>query len=144
VENGARGFTQTWPADRSIDPEHADRIRELLESNRYISQKTLSSRLNLHHDPVHQILAEDFGLCNVCFKWIPHSLTKSHNPERVRISMELFRVLEEFSPQKLAHVLIGDESWLNLGDARNSMWLASGVPRPTRVRRNIGVRKGRF
>jgi hypothetical protein len=34
---------------------------------------------------------------------IEHSLTESHKQERVRISMELLRFLEEFSTQKLAN-----------------------------------------
>jgi AraC-like DNA-binding protein len=63
---------------RLTDSENADRIRELLESEPYISQETLSRRLNLHHNTVHRILAEEFGLCKVNFKWIPHSLTESH------------------------------------------------------------------
>jgi DNA invertase Pin-like site-specific DNA recombinase len=39
---------------RPIDPENADRIKELLESELHISQKTLSRGLNLHHDTVHR------------------------------------------------------------------------------------------
>jgi hypothetical protein len=44
---------------KKIDCKNADRIRELLESEPYISQKTLSRRLNLHHDAVHRILTEE-------------------------------------------------------------------------------------
>jgi hypothetical protein len=125
----------------SIDLENADRIKELLESELYISQKTLSRRLNLHHDTVHRILTEEFGLGKVNFNWIPHSLTESHKQKRVRISMKLLRFLEESSPQKLVNVFTSDESWFDLDNHRNSMWFASGVPGPTRVRKNIGARK---
>jgi hypothetical protein len=55
--------------------------------------------------------------------------------------MELLRFPEESSPQKLANVFTGDKSWFYLYNPRNSMWLASGVPRSTRVRRNIWARK---
>jgi hypothetical protein len=55
--------------------------------------------------------------------------------------MELLCFLEESSPEKFANVFTGDESWFDLDNPRNSMWLASGVPRPTRVRRNIRARK---
>jgi len=72
-----------WP----IDPENANRIRELLESECDISQKTLSRRLNLHRDTVRRILGEEFGLCKVNFKGITHSLIESHKHERLRISM---------------------------------------------------------
>jgi hypothetical protein len=94
---------------RPIDPENADRIREPLESDSDISQKTRSTRLNLHHDTVYKILTEEPRLCKVNFMWIPHSLTESHKQERVRISMELFRFLEEFALQKLVIVFAGDE-----------------------------------
>jgi hypothetical protein len=96
--------------DRPMDPENPDRLRELLESEPYISQETFSRRLNLHQDTVHRTLIEEHGLCKVNFKWIPYSLTESRKQERVRISMELLRFLEEFSPQKLANVFTGDES----------------------------------
>jgi hypothetical protein len=72
---------------------------------------------------------------------IEHSLLESHKSEGFRISMELLWFLKEFSPQKLAYVSAGDESWLYLDNPRNSMWLTFGVPRPTRVRMNIGARK---
>jgi hypothetical protein len=55
--------------------------------------------------------------------------------------MELLRFLEESSPQKLANVFTGDKSWFYLENPQNSMWLASRVPRPTRVKRKIGARK---
>jgi DNA invertase Pin-like site-specific DNA recombinase len=47
---------------RPVDPENADQIKELLEGESYISQNTLSRRLNLHHDRVHRIFAEELGL----------------------------------------------------------------------------------
>jgi hypothetical protein len=68
-----------------IDPENIDRIRRLLENEPYISQKTLSRRLNLHYNTVHRILTEKLGLYKVDFKWIPHSLTELHKQESVRI-----------------------------------------------------------
>jgi hypothetical protein len=55
--------------------------------------------------------------------------------------MELIRFLEESLPQKLMNVFTSDESWFYLENPQISMWLASGVSRPTRVRRNIGARK---
>jgi hypothetical protein len=55
--------------------------------------------------------------------------------------MELLRFLEQSSAQKLANILADDESWFSQDNPRNSMWLASGVPRLTRARRNIGARK---
>jgi hypothetical protein len=96
--------------DRPIDPENTDRIRELLESKPHISQKTLSRRLNLHHDTVHRILTEKLGLYKFSFKWIPHFLRESQKQEHVRISMELFRFQEESSPQKVAKVFPCNES----------------------------------
>jgi hypothetical protein len=47
---------------RPIDPEKADRIRGPPESEHYLSQKTLPRRLNIRHDRVHRILAEELGL----------------------------------------------------------------------------------
>jgi hypothetical protein len=55
--------------------------------------------------------------------------------------MELLRFLEEFSPQKLVNVFTGDESWPYLDSPRDSIWLASEVPRPRRANMNIGPRK---
>jgi hypothetical protein len=56
------------PIDRSIDPENADRIKELLETEPYFPQKILSKRWNLRHDTVHRIVREELGLCKVNFK----------------------------------------------------------------------------
>jgi hypothetical protein len=56
--------TPTW----LIDPENTDRIRKPLESELYISQKTLSRRLNLRHHAIHRISREELGFCNVNFK----------------------------------------------------------------------------
>jgi hypothetical protein len=126
--------------DRPIDPENADRLRELLKSEPYLSHKSLSRRLNPRHDTVHRLFTEELGSCKIKFKWIPHSLTESHDQKRVGISTDPLRFLEESSPQKLANVFTGDESWFSLDTPRKLMWLASGVPRLTRVRRNIGAR----
>jgi DNA invertase Pin-like site-specific DNA recombinase len=90
---------------RPINPENTDRIRELLESERCVSQNTLSRRLNLQHNIVHRILAEELGLSKVNFKWISRSGRESHKQKPVRISIELFPFLEESSRQKLAHAL---------------------------------------
>jgi hypothetical protein len=126
---------------RPVDPENADRIREFLESELYISQKTLSKKLNLQHNPVHRILTEELGVCKVNFKWIPHSLAESLKQEHVRTSMGLLGFLKESSPQKLAHVFTGDESWRYMANPQKPIWFASGVPRTTRTRRNVEARK---
>jgi DNA invertase Pin-like site-specific DNA recombinase len=63
---------------RPIDSENAGGIRELLQSEAYISKKTLSRKLDLHHGTVHRIFTKERGLSKVNFKLIPHSLTDSH------------------------------------------------------------------
>jgi hypothetical protein len=73
------------------------------------------------HQTVHRIVRGELALCKVNFKLIPHSLRELHKQERVRISVELLRFLEESSRQKLAHVFTGDESWLYLEHPRNTM-----------------------
>jgi hypothetical protein len=50
-------------------------------------------------------------------------------------------ILGESLPQKLATVFTEDEIWFSLDNPRNQLWIAFVVPRPTRVRRNIGPRK---
>jgi hypothetical protein len=102
---GRTEFDRLPRPGRPIDPGNADRMRELLESEPYISQNTLSRRLNLQHNIVHRILKEELGLSKVNFKSIPHSMRKSHKQKPVRISIELFPFLEKFSRQKLAHPL---------------------------------------
>jgi hypothetical protein len=99
---------------RQTDPENADLIMEFLENKPYLSQNVLSRRLNLHHDPAHRSLRQEFGLPNLNFEWIPHSPTESHKQERVRASMELLRFLEESSLQKLTNLFTSDESWFYL------------------------------
>jgi hypothetical protein len=84
-------------------------MRELVESEFYISQKALSRRLDLHHDTIHRILLEEFGLCKINSKRILYFLREFHKQESIKISMNLLRFLDESSPQKLVSVSIGDE-----------------------------------
>jgi hypothetical protein len=113
---------------RPIDPENAHGHRELLGSTPDIYQETLSRTPNIHHDTGHRILRKELGLAKLSFKWIPHSVIESHKQVDVRIAIEFLRLWEEPSPQKLANVFTGDESWLYLENHRRSMWLASGAP----------------
>jgi hypothetical protein len=55
--------------------------------------------------------------------------------------MELLRFLEESWPKKFADVFADEESSFYLDHPRASKWFPFGVPRPTRVGRNIEARK---
>jgi hypothetical protein len=82
---------------RQIDHENIDRTRKVLKSELYISHKTLSRKLNVHHDTVDRILTKELELCKVNFKWISHFLIEFHKQKCFRISMKLFRFLEKSS-----------------------------------------------
>jgi hypothetical protein len=107
---GRRELYALSGSDRLIDQENIDRTRKVLQSELYISQKALSRKLNVHHDAVDRMLTEEFELCKVNFKWISHFLIEFRKQECVRISMKLFRFLEESSLQKLVNIFIDDES----------------------------------
>jgi predicted XRE-type DNA-binding protein len=51
-------------------------VRELIEHEPYLSQKTIASRLGIHHERVKRISKHELDLVKMSFLWVPHLLTE--------------------------------------------------------------------
>jgi histone-lysine N-methyltransferase SETMAR len=129
---------------RPRDTGHVGRVRELIESEGYLSQKKIAHILGLHPNTVKHILCEDLKMRKVNFKWVPHSLSDSQKAARVQISQQLLDFLNSRSSRTLCNVYTGDETWVYLDNPRTSMWIGADVERPTRTRRSVASPKRMF
>jgi hypothetical protein len=87
---------------RSANRENTTRVRELIEYEPYISQKTIASRLGIHQETVKRILKHELALVKGNCKSVPDLLTDVQKQQQVDIVTELFQFLEASSPQTLS------------------------------------------
>jgi histone-lysine N-methyltransferase SETMAR len=142
--NGRSELADLPRPGRPRDPGNVDAVRELIESEGFLSQKQIGHMLGFHHDTVKRILCEDLQMRKVNCKWIPHTLSSSQKAARVQVSKDLLEFLEGTSDRNLCNVYTGDETWVYMDNPRVSMWTGADVARPTVPRRTIGTKKCMF
>jgi hypothetical protein len=74
---------------RPRDRENVDAVRDLIESNGFLSQKHIGHMLDLRNGRVERNLREDLQVRKVNCKWIPHTLRSSQKAALVQVSKDL-------------------------------------------------------
>jgi len=85
------------------------------------------------------VMIEEIGLRKINFKWIPHRLTEGNKEERVRLSHQLLSYLSTYQH---SNIITMDETWVYFDNPPTSLWQDSELPRPHRVNRGVGEKKG--
>ena len=74
--------------------DNVERVRSLVRSDRRMTLRMISSKLNLNGFTVHQILIQDLGLRKVCAKMVPKNLTTEQKANRRDVCLDLLYLLE--------------------------------------------------
>ena len=91
--------------------DNVERVRSLVRSDRRLTLRMISSKLNLKRFTVHQILTHDLDMRKVCAKTVPKNLTTEQKANRREVFLDLLDRLER-EPEFFSRVTTGDESWI--------------------------------
>jgi hypothetical protein len=142
--NGRTELADLPRPGRPRGPINVDAVRDLIESERFLSQKQIGHMLGPHSDTVNRISREARRCAKMNCRWISHAIESSEKVARVQVAKDLLQFLEGTSNQKLCNVYTGDEMWVSMDNPRMSMWIRADVARPTVLQPTIGTKKCMF
>ncbi|GFW12329.1 uncharacterized protein TNCV_815841 [Trichonephila clavipes] len=96
---------------------------------------------NIQEDRSRQITYEKSSLC----RWVPHNLTEHQKEERVRISKETLKLLNDGDHRIISKIVTGDETYIPFFDIptrqESKVWVFEDEPTPTMVKRQRAMKK---
>ena len=114
-----------------------ERVRSLVRSDRRLTLRMISIKLNLNRFTVHQILTQDLDMGKVCAKMVPKKLTTEQKANRKDVCLNLQDRLER-EPEFFIRIITGDESWIMEYDPKTKHqsreWHTANSPRPKKAR----------
>jgi transposase len=122
---------------RPLTHDLAEAIRSVLTDRPFTSCKVLCRHFRIGKATCLRILHDALGLKKFHLRWVPHSLTPNQKSERVTLSGQLLRELEESQADNFERVITGDESWFFLYYPHESAWAPSREDVPERIRQKI-------
>jgi len=91
--------------------DNVERERSLVRSDRRLTLRMISSKLDLNQFTVHQILTQDLDMRKLCAKMVPKNLTTEQKANRRDVCLDLLDRLER-ELEFFSRVIAGDESWI--------------------------------
>lgn len=89
-----------------------DAVNELIQEDRHITVREISSLLDISTGTVHTIITKDLNKRYVSSKWVPRFLTIEQKQARLDASMEFLENFEEYGEDWLFSIVTEDETWI--------------------------------
>lgn len=126
VEDEPRsGRTSTSTTDENIN-----KIKELVLSNRRLTQRDLVDIVGISKGSIQSILKDNLGLSRVFSRLVPKDLNLFEKQRRVEVSEEMLSMTDN----DLKCIITGDETWIYAYDPetalQSSEYRAAGEPKP--------------
>ena len=139
-------FTPSQPDNEKIDENFVYQqkisiIQKTLEDFPFSSLKQIAEETNIPKTTVYRIVRKELGYVLKHLKWIPHCLTSSQKLCRIRLSKNLFPVLQEADRTNYQLFMTGDESWFYLTTDHETQWLPLSKIPSKRAKKMIGSKK---
>jgi hypothetical protein len=115
----------------------AEVIRSVFTDRPSTSCKILCRHFRIWKATCLRILHDALGLKKFHLRWVPHSLTPNQKGERVILSAQLLRELEESQANNFERLITVDESWFFRYYPHESAWVSSREDAPERIRQTI-------
>ena len=120
----------------SITDETINEIKELVLSNRRLTQRDLVDIVGISKGSIQTILKDDLGLSRVSSRLVPKSLNLFEKQRRVEVAKEMLSM----SDDDLKRIITGDETWIYAYDPetaqQSSEYRAAGEPKPKKPRQS--------
>ncbi len=127
-----------------LTPQKVQQITLLLNGDRTLSVRRLSTLTNLGMATVHKALCTVMKLTKRPSTWIPHDLTADQCRRRVETCRRLLRI-KAGQRNLLENIVTGDESWMLAYDPEtkqaSAQWLNTGARRDPKPRVELRTQK---
>jgi hypothetical protein len=94
-----------------ITEEKTAAVDTLVQKNRRITVRELSTAVNISMGSIHQILYAHLGYRKVCAQWVLKHLTDEQNNLQMGICMEVLCRYQMHGKGFLEQIVTGDETW---------------------------------
>lgn len=132
---GARGHGPGRPVDVST-PERIDQIRSLLHSDRKLSLRQISEKVQLPHSTVRKIIIEKIGMKKVFARWVPKVLSTVEKRNRLDFANQFMASFGANWARYRNRIITVDETWVSYkpdaGLHATAEWRYPDEPRPER------------
>ena len=96
----------------AVVPKYSSSIKELVDSDPYITVYELPHIIGISTGSVDHILKSKLNLSKVCARWVPHCLTKAQMVTRVGCCRNLLKLYKGADPRRLFEVVTSGETWV--------------------------------
>ena len=118
--------------------ENVDHIAKLIEEDKRIKIKQISTIVGLSNGTVHHIIHELLGHSKLTARWVPKMLSLFDKQRRVALSREVLEVAYKNPEDFLSRLITVDESWVHFYDPCNKLtsmeWRAVGSSGPVKFK----------
>lgn len=129
----------------AVIPDNVSAIRKMLMDDNRCTYQMIQKELNIGSAAIHKIIHEELHMKKVVSRWVPHNLTEHQKQERVRISKETLKLLNDGGHRIISKIVTGDETYIPFFDVptrqESKVWVFEDDPTPTMVKRQRALKK---
>jgi len=128
----------------AVTDSNVAKIKTLISDDPHITVEGIQHVVDISVGSIETILHTKLHAHKVCSKWVPHTLSEKNKQERVKVSKQLLKYLDN----GFQNIITGDETWFYFftisSKESNKVWLNEGENRPQIVRTSRFSRKRMF
>ncbi|XP_071037148.1 histone-lysine N-methyltransferase SETMAR-like [Parasteatoda tepidariorum] len=117
-----------WPPSAVI-PDNVSAIRKMLKDDNRCTYQIIQKEHNIGSAAIHKIIHEELYMKKVVCPWVPHNLTEHKKEERVRISKETLKMLNDGGHRIISKIITGDETYIPFFDLKAKYGSLKMIPR---------------
>lgn len=146
-----RGGTSVKDEERDGRPKtgvtikNVEKVREMVRDDPHVSYQQIQKVLKIGAYTVSKILHDELRMKKVVCRWVPHSLTQFQKEERVRISRQTLKMLNDGGSSLISKIVTGDETYIPFYDCptrqESRVWIHEDDPTPTTVKKQKSMKK---
>ncbi|XP_042906074.1 histone-lysine N-methyltransferase SETMAR-like [Parasteatoda tepidariorum] len=100
----------------AVIPDNVSAMRKILKDDIRCTCQIMQKELNFGSAAIHKIIHEELHMKKVVCRWVPHNLTEHQKEERVRISKETLKLLNDGGHRIISKIVTGDETYIPFFD----------------------------
>ncbi|GFV96487.1 histone-lysine N-methyltransferase SETMAR [Trichonephila clavipes] len=111
--NSFQDEEHTVRSQSAVIPFNVSAIRKMLMENNRCTYQMIQKKLKIGYTAIHKIIhSKLFTYKKEVCRWVPHNLTEHQKEERVRISKETLKLLNDGGHHIISKILTGDETYV--------------------------------
>ncbi|XP_015924023.3 histone-lysine N-methyltransferase SETMAR-like [Parasteatoda tepidariorum] len=139
---------QTGRPRSAVIPDNVSAIRKILKDDNHCTDQIMQKEFNIGSTAIHKIIHDELHMKKVVCRWVPHNRLEHQKEERVRISKETLKLLNDGGHRIISKIITGDETYIPFFDVptrqESKVWVFEDDTMPTMVKRQRALKKAKY